>query len=597
MKNKEIVLAWNRLSMPAESNKNIQQRLARSLAALAPEMVNENRLFPEQEGNPVRETLPPTKVIALKQPGWRKYLSVVALVLLVAGFSLPLYKLWKSSGGLQPQDHKPLTLLAPSGEESDRDKTKAAGREEIKTEARTGAEEDADEAKREVQEAEDSVKEALAAARSRDNKEEAEKGVAVVRYPEDEKHNDRAEAGLLDFTGADPEPDWQPAEDLPQVPLIYPRGFHSLGAGELSGLLYRDADEFNQFNALELAGVPSHLPVFENPYYLKRSNHFSQNKGASEERLKVMVEEIAKKHGILLSEFYFLPTSEDAALGGFPLNEEGTDYVKTEVFARGSSFDIHLKVGVSYTIYFKKPFALPENSYLHLVDSSAYNPYGDGKADLVHSYEEQKEHIRVALEAVLDEYADLLPLNYLIVGGLDDYDIYGRRLAHTPHLIVPQGKTSSEQIVSASFNSIQFLSGIEASLWDYYGYAIDNMPKNDSCYGIIFSYEDTSRVFGDYPIISPEEAEELLFAGKAFPQYTPESVLLEKLEKGKLVRLDLIYRRFEGVPYFIPYYVFALEEKFPAGDNPDVDPTLNIYQPLYVPAIDPDYLLLADGQY
>ncbi len=597
MKNKEIVLAWNRLSMPEESNKNIQQRLARSLAALAPETTQENTSLLDKEDALLIESTTRTKVIPLKQHSWRKYLSTVAVILLVAGFSLPLYKFWKSSGGLQPHDHKSRALLAPSSEESDRDKSKAAGRAEIKTEAWTGAEENADEVKIEVEEVEGSAKEALAVARSRDNKEEADKGVAVVRYPEDEEHDDRAEAGLLDFTGADSESDWQPAEDLPQVPLIYPRGFLSLGAGELSGLLYRDADEFNQFNALELAGVPSHLPVFENPYYLKRSNHFSQNKGASEERLKVMVEEIAKKHGILLSEFYFFPTSEDAALGGFPLNEEGTDYVKTEVFARGNSFDIHLKVGVSYTIYFKKPFTLPENSYLYLVSSSAYNPYGDGKADMVHSYEEQKEHIRVALEAVLDEYADLLPNNYLIVEGLDDYNIYGRRLAQTPHLIIPKGKTVSEQIVSASFNSIQFLSTIDASLWDFYGYDIDNVPKKDSCHGIIYSYEDTSRVFGDYPVISPEEAEELLFAGKAFPQYTPESVLLEKLEKGKLVRLDLHYRRFEGVPYYIPYYIFALEENFPAGDNPDVDPSLKIYQPLYVPAIDPDYLTLVDGEY
>ncbi len=596
MKNKEIVLAWNRLSMPAESNKNIQQRLARSLAALAPEMVNENRLFPDQEGNPVREIVPPTKVIPLKQPGWRKYLSVVALVLLVAGFSLPLYKLWKSSGGLQPQDHKPLTLLAPSGEESDRDKTKAAGREEIKTEAWTGAEEDADEAKMEVQEAEDSAKEALAVARSQDNMEEAEKGVAVVRYPEDEKHNDRDEASLLEFTGVDPESDWQPAEDLPQVPLIYPRGFHSLGAGELGGLLYHDISENKQINMLELAGVPSHLPVFENPYYLRRDNHPYQNKGATEAELQAIVEDIAKKYGIVLSEIHFFPESENAARSGYPLNEKGTDYVKTEAFARGNTFDIHLKVGVSYTLYFKEPFALPEGSYLNLTSSSAYDPYGDNQAGLPHSYEVQKENIRVALDALLKEYADLLPKNYLIVDGLDDYNIYGNRYAYAPYLLIPQGKTRSEQIVSASFNTISFCSGINIGLWDFYGYEADTLPM-DSCHGINFSYEDTSRVFGDYPVISPEEAEELLFAGKAFPQYTPESVLLEKLEKGKLVRLDLSYRRFEGVPYFIPYYVFTLEEDFPANNNPDTDSNLKLYTPLFVPAIDPDYLILVDGEY
>ena len=87
---------------------------------------------------------------------------------------------------------------------------------------------------------------------------------------------------------------------------------------------------------------------------------------------------------------------------------------------------------------------------------------------------------------------------------------------------------------------------------------------------------------GDYPLISVDEARELLLNGGELPD------TLETLSGDDIVGVELIYETNEYDEYFVPYYRFWLRE-----ENESVIEALDglaAFTWYCVPAVDPQYI-------
>lgn len=100
--------------------------------------------------------------------------------------------------------------------------------------------------------------------------------------------------------------------------------------------------------------------------------------------------------------------------------------------------------------------------------------------------------------------------------------------------------------------------------------------------GIRISRRDLSQKVGDYPLISVDEARELLLNGGELPD------TLETLSGDDIVGVELIYEANDYDEYFAPYYRFWLRE-----ENESVIEALDglsAFTWYCVPAIDPQYI-------
>ena len=105
-------------------------------------------------------------------------------------------------------------------------------------------------------------------------------------------------------------------------------------------------------------------------------------------------------------------------------------------------------------------------------------------------------------------------------------------------------------------------------------------------------YHDLSQKQGDYPIISAEQAEELLLAGHFYGSYhyidEREAPFLPT--EADIVKVELIYGSNEFHPFFQPFYQFTValpEDCFEYYHN---ELGLKTYVQLFVPAVEGKYL-------
>lgn len=105
-----------------------------------------------------------------------------------------------------------------------------------------------------------------------------------------------------------------------------------------------------------------------------------------------------------------------------------------------------------------------------------------------------------------------------------------------------------------------------------------HLDENGKLFVIRYFNADLSSVIGDYPIITPKEAEELLLAGKYFTT-VPEEVPADTIRS-----VSLVYRNFLSEPIFIPFYRFLVElPNLATGD-------MKVFGAYYVPAVEEQYI-------
>lgn len=153
-----------------------------------------------------------------------------------------------------------------------------------------------------------------------------------------------------------------------------------------------------------------------------------------------------------------------------------------------------------------------------------------------------------------------------IYGG--DYDIYNRQSYSLEFF--DAGGSAVEQIINYNFNRAAF-------------YCDDN-----SVLSLVRIFQpDLSKKLGDYPIISSEQAKELLLNGNyitSVPYELPGAEYIKKVE--------LVYRTGVYEEYYMPYYRFYVElhvEERGYGLK-DYGYGLKTYGAYYVPAVEHSYI-------
>ncbi|MDE5893090.1 MAG: hypothetical protein K2H45_09230 [Acetatifactor sp.] len=237
-------------------------------------------------------------------------------------------------------------------------------------------------------------------------------------------------------------------------------------------------------------------------------------------------QEILEKHNGDVPEGYFNPTALIIQTDGMKINVDQT---------------LHANIA------FDPPIALPDK-----YNFNHHAPYED--------------YIKVA-EYLKKEYAQLIGMDnpqISISGG--DYNIYLQQSYDIYFYDV--GCDDIEQIINYNFHTIRFCCNDDGKL-----------------FLIWIRHPDLSLKVGNYPIITADEARELLSAGNYITTVPYEMPGMNYVKK-----VELIYRTSSWEQYFMPYYRFYVE-------LPDVDvPTetsrsgIKTYGAYYVPAVEGRYL-------
>lgn len=292
----------------------------------------------------------------------------------------------------------------------------------------------------------------------------------------------------------------------------------SAGYG-FEGYMAYDVSELVNGDPWEGEAAPETLPVFRNTCQADPAGMVLADPAALEAR----AEEIAQRLG--LSGFTITESAEDLAVG----EAEGAT-----IRAYGNQRD---------QVEFDPARPLPLELKFTYHDSSC--------ADM--------EAVGEYLKGEYAEFLDMAEPVVNVTGG--DYNIYGQQ---SYNLCFYDGAGSAaERMAARDLKSMWFCCNAEGELWLLW---LD-------CY-------DLSQKAGDYPVITAEEAEELLVQG-----HYATSVPCELPGREYIAKVELMYRSSPMDQYFIPYYRFYVELPEMKTKN-----GLNTYGAYYVPAVEGKYL-------
>lgn len=214
----------------------------------------------------------------------------------------------------------------------------------------------------------------------------------------------------------------------------------------------------------------------------------------------------------------------------------------TELVIKAEGIKIEVDQSMTATVSFDPAVSLPEEyNFTH------YASYDD--------------------KAAVAEY---LKIKYRDFIGIDkpQANIYGGGYNINNHQMYSieffdAGGNEIEQLINYNFNRVTFGCDDEGKLF------------------IARIYQpDLSVKIGDYPIISSEQAKELLLNGNYIT-----TVPYEISEEEFIKKVELIYRTGEHEEYFMPYYRFYVELPEDEQEN-----GLKIYGAYYVPAVESSYI-------
>ncbi len=358
----------------------------------------------------------------------------------------------------------------------------------------------------------------------------------------------------------------QPGQtSTPGLPMLTINSDESGGMG-FEGLLFYDISELHSANPWTEETRLESLPVFRNT---QRADAAGAYEGAA-----VSAERFAQMRALLLQTAGRLGLDTDAlVVTDNALSEEEKAAIRekylaiseepppdeafaapTELLAEQGGVKMEVDAALTVTIRFEPARELP--------------------LDFPLNFRMTYEQALAAGEYLQKAYADLIGMQSPqldICGG--DYSYYGE---HGYGVEFFEGADDPiQQIVNFTFERVEFCGDDEGRLW------------------LVRLYQaDLSDKAGDYPIISPEEARELLLAGNFITTVPAGS---DALREELIARTELIYRYRRMDDYYMPYYRFYIElpdEKLENG--------LKTYGAFYVPAIEAQYLTnmpLWDGSF
>ena len=292
------------------------------------------------------------------------------------------------------------------------------------------------------------------------------------------------------------------------------------------------------------------LPVYQNPLSYDERYRAS---GANPRRMKALLLDTAQKLGIDTQNTPITDNTPDEATQKAiteklaAVGEEVPEgyFDPTTLIMEADGIKIEVDQTLTALIKFDPPVKLPEE----------YN----------FTYSATSSEMRKAAAWLQENYWGLLSgmSKPRLDQGMADRNIYGERSFNVEYF---DGSGSlEEQIVNYNFNRVAFYNDDEGELFLARVYA-----------------PDLSNKLGEYPIITVEEAKELLLAGNY-----ATSVPYDLPKAEEIAKVELVYRTSSYEAVWLPYYRFLVE--LPEEYRPE-DKSLRDYGAYYVPAVDGRYI-------
>ncbi len=332
-----------------------------------------------------------------------------------------------------------------------------------------------------------------------------------------------------------------------KLPIIDISNEISVGMSMEAMMVY-SIDELISANPISLDNIPKKLPVYRSNISYNATHIY---KGEDFEAMTELIKEYAERLGI---EEYEITTDElseeeqKRILDKYEeLDSEPSEglFDPTKVIIESEKYTLSVDVYLGVLIEFNDGYELPDGmNFTHYSTPEELNKIG---------------------EFVIEEFGYLLDMKTPTVnvhGG--DRDIYGRQ-SHALSIFDSSGSVA-EKAINFNMKSARVF------------------PSNESsgklrC--IRLNSVINGEKLGDYPIISYEQARQMLYDGEYL-----STVYYEVTSEDAIAKASLIYRS-DSLPdspaYSIPYYRFYIDI------NRDVD-GMKTYGVYYVPAIAPEYL-------
>ena len=288
------------------------------------------------------------------------------------------------------------------------------------------------------------------------------------------------------------------------------------------------------------------LPVYRNPVAYDETYHLPS--GAAFDKMEALLRQTADRLG--LEDIVITDNSPDeetraqiqSKMEGAGLTVSEGFFKPTRLLARAGDTELQVDLHLTAEISFEPARPLPpEYSFTH------YSTY---------------EEIEAAAEYLRTQYGELLGMEeprLNLYGG--DYDIYGRQLYRLEFF---EGAGSDlDRILHYNFTPVAFYCDDAGGL-----------------FLVRIWQPDLSQKMGDYPIITADQARELLLEGHYITTVPYEMPGREYIRK-----VELVYRTGTQEEYYMPYYRFYAELPQEKREN-----GLNTYGAYYVPAVSGEYL-------
>ena len=336
-------------------------------------------------------------------------------------------------------------------------------------------------------------------------------------------------------------------DDLPKImPTLNVNGMG------YEGYMAYDISELTNANPWTEDAEIDTLPVYKNhnKWYLanfpERTDH---------DKMVVILKHYAEMYGFDMENLEIIDGHAPADYSGDDLDElfdeyfgipvpEGV-YQPMEIRATQNGITVEVDGEYGVSIWIDPEIALPD----------------EYSFDYCMSYEEAEK----VSEYLKREYAGVIDIDGPVTdisGG--NYNIYVDQ-GHEIRFYDGSG-TLREQMINYNFRTVYFSGNSDGKLWL-----------------IRYFRPNLGNKLGDYPIISADEALDMLIDGKyitTVPYDMPGAEYVRKVE--------LIYRTGKYEEYYIPYYKFYVEIE--AEGNMKEVYGLNTYGAYYVPAVAPEYI-------
>ncbi len=332
-------------------------------------------------------------------------------------------------------------------------------------------------------------------------------------------------------------------EELPKLPMLSisetsseAMGFEGYMAYEISELV--NANPWNE--NMEI----STLPVYQNP--LSYDENFIEH-GADFTIMKTYLLEVANRLGMDTDNLPIsdnTPSAEEQAAVLEKTNGDIPDgyFNPTAVIAEKNGIEIEVDASLTAKITFDPAVTLPDG--------------------YVFSYDSSYDDIASVAEYLKETYKDLLGMDnpqINIYGG--DYDIDLQQSYKIEFYNAANNLT--DLILNYNFNRTAFYC-----------------DENGDLYMARIFQPNLSKKVADYPIISAEEAKELLLNGNYIT-----TVPYEMPGENYIAKRELVYRTSKHEKYYMPYYRFYVELPDMKKDN-----GIKLYGVYYVPAVNKAYI-------